>query len=223
MMAMKTLQHVLMKLKRLTTKSKKEIKLKLKDLRGKGLLSYFSSEGCGSSNMGKENGPKRRKVQVNKYFCIYENCHKIIARANKYTTERHAERWHENDKSYNCMTDLLPLDHHKVVAIRKINKNQTAKGQGSVSLIDSSNVSDNDDESDDNQSIHDDDAGTSPQITEQNNWMAPGDEFEITYKESVDKNSVADQKEPSVQSTISFERLNRDMALLNRGGCVMIN
>ena len=44
---------------------------------GKGLLSYFSSEGNGSSNMGKEN----------KHFCIYENCNKIIALGNKYTTE----------------------------------------------------------------------------------------------------------------------------------------
>ena len=59
---------------------KKGGKMKAKRHGGKGLLSYFSSEGCGSSNMGKENGPKRRKVQVNKYFCIYENCDKIIAR-----------------------------------------------------------------------------------------------------------------------------------------------
>ena len=57
--------------------------------------------------------------------------------------------------------------------------------------------------------IHDD-AETSPQIPEQNPLMAPDDEFEITYEESVDKDSMANQKEPSVQSTISFERLNRD-------------
>ena len=40
--------------------------------------------------------------------------------------------------------------------------------------------------------------------------MAPDDEFEITYEERVDKDSIANQKEPSVQSMISFGRLNRD-------------
>ena len=44
------------------------------------------------------------------------------------------------------MTHLLPVDHHKVVEIRKINKDQTAKALGSVSQIDSSHVSDNDDD-----------------------------------------------------------------------------
>ena len=68
----------------------------------------------------------------------------------------------------------------QIVKIRKINKDQTATGLGSVSQIDSSHVSDNDDQSDDNQSIHENIAETSPQIPEQNTLITPDDEFEIT-------------------------------------------
>ena len=70
-----------------------------KTKKGKGLFSYFrrGDSGENSSTWGKQTDLKvNRREQVNKHFCIYDGCHKMITRGNKWSRKRHADSCHKS-------------------------------------------------------------------------------------------------------------------------------